>query len=280
MFSFFKFSVAYILVQLCHLITAANLTILIGDSSFVSVSPQNLTVVPPAVVRFSFQGGNHRGFDSGFVTVFADFNGSTPFYEIDVTDSDPIIYYSSQTNECKEGLVGVINANDTLLGQYISAAARFNGSATTTTSASPSSAATSQVSLSTSSPTISSAASTSSNAQAPSTVNISGDAMIAGIVIGVAALFLVTAGLCIYWRRKHSESREGKSSDTEGFTDLPEVGERPERLTGLGIQEVGGWERPHEMSEQGLQELGTLEKPQEMSGKGRSVYELESSNWI
>lgn len=85
MFSCVVFVFTFVLVAAMHTVDAVNLTILIGaGSSYLSVSPQNITITPPATLRFSFEEGNHSivqgdlntpcqskpgGFNSGFMPV-------------------------------------------------------------------------------------------------------------------------------------------------------------------------------------------------------------------
>ncbi|KAG6028694.1 hypothetical protein E4U41_000609 [Claviceps citrina] len=95
-----------------------------GNSTF---SPDSVTAKAGDVLEFHFQSRNHSvvagdykfpcfplpmatGFFSGFVPV--ESGESDKVFRVKLADANPLVFYSSQGDECSRGMVGIVNPND------------------------------------------------------------------------------------------------------------------------------------------------------------------------
>ncbi|KAF8517193.1 hypothetical protein BU17DRAFT_50168 [Hysterangium stoloniferum] len=113
--------------------TATVLTVTVGQGGLV-FTPPNTNAQNGDIVNFKFTGspGNHTvsqaafaapcaqlagGFDSGYVFIPGGFTGTTPEWNLTITDNTkPIWFYCKQTKptpHCLGGMVGAINAPTT-----------------------------------------------------------------------------------------------------------------------------------------------------------------------
>lgn len=187
-------------------ITVADVTASNGTSAF---TPSQVTAAEGATVYFNFTQGNHtatqssfvapcqpinatgaNGFDSNFVNVPANFNGSVfPFQVVPIlAANDNMTMWFYDVNTCSEGGVGVINlvpgdpatGGQTLAG-FIRNAERLNGTSTSSMASSTGSRTSSQTS--------SSASATQSNGALGRGDSVFGSAGL-GLLVGAAAMAL------------------------------------------------------------------------------------------
>ncbi|KAG6011507.1 hypothetical protein E4U54_008052 [Claviceps lovelessii] len=95
-----------------------------GNNTFI---PDSVVAKPGDVVEFHFQSGNHSvvagdydcpcfplppgsGFSSGFFDVKACEDENV--FRVTWTNTEPVVFYSSQGDECSKGMVGIINPNE------------------------------------------------------------------------------------------------------------------------------------------------------------------------
>lgn len=101
-----------------------------------------------------------------------------------------------------------------------------------------------------------------------------------GTALGASGLLVASAGLITYLRRNSrgspSSIKDKNPSSIQGPSQVAGVG----RFTGLGIQEVYGWERPYVMDERERQQPEDRETHNRKTERNRSIYEIESSRWM
>jgi len=131
-------SVAIIAAFAPSLISAANLTVIVGANSAgqagIEFDPQQVTAKEGDIVNFEFRGGNHtvtqsslanpcswqfntatkqNGFNSGFVPFNAT-SRQVGVFSVQITDpSTPIWFFCGRPPHCKSGMFGAINAPTT-----------------------------------------------------------------------------------------------------------------------------------------------------------------------
>ncbi|KAJ6779842.1 hypothetical protein PWT90_00838 [Aphanocladium album] len=121
------------------LLAAANaktVKITAKDNGF---DPDSITADKGDVLEFHFEGSKHSvvagdyhhpcaplEFLSGFFSGFVDGSGGKVF-RVEVNNTNPIVFYSSQGNECASGMVGIINpGGNKTLEDYKSRASKLS----------------------------------------------------------------------------------------------------------------------------------------------------------
>jgi len=125
-----RFSTAAIFASAATLVTAANVTVTVGDQGSLAFNPTSATLQAGDTINFEFRGKNHSvtqstfanpctlqttpaaGIDSGFMPVAA---GATSFPTWSITiqnASAPLWFFCAQTNpanHCHAGMVFAVN---------------------------------------------------------------------------------------------------------------------------------------------------------------------------
>lgn len=124
-------SIKTLLVSATLVVFASAKTIKVTATSDNEFDPAEVEASEGDVVEFHFQPKNHSvvagdyqypcspmqlgtGFFSGFIS--SDSGSADKVFQVTINSTDPIPFYSSQGDECSDGMVGIINAsgNETL----------------------------------------------------------------------------------------------------------------------------------------------------------------------
>ncbi|KAG8731036.1 hypothetical protein FRC12_019932 [Ceratobasidium sp. 428] len=147
-----RFSVAALFAFVPALVSAANITVVVGGSGALTYTPSNITAQPGDFVEFEFHDKNHTvtqstfadpctpfknattgeaGLDSGYQAVAA---GSTqfPVWTIQIAEVSPIWMFCLQGKHCANGMVFSINANESSDKSFAAYKARAQATLTQT----------------------------------------------------------------------------------------------------------------------------------------------------
>ncbi|TVY73540.1 putative GPI-anchored cupredoxin, partial [Lachnellula suecica] len=266
--------------------TPNNMVAAVGDFVQFQFHPVNHSVVQSNFDSPCQPMTTGLGFFSGFMPVTAQ-SSTTPTYTISINNTDAIYYYCSQGKHCQAGMVGSINAGTSLLAQFAAgakgAASNITPGSTTSAAIAQSETATSQTTTSqvssiassesttatpqptnaggtpslgsipssgsTSTPVGSSASASSTGSESTPKSQSSGASpgLIAGVVLGTAAIILVAVGLWILWKRTNILSKRGNRPRTS-FFGKSELDGEPASLKGLKVSELEVVERPLELN--------------------------------
>jgi len=145
-----RFSVAALIAFVPALVSAANITVMVGQGGALTYTPNNITAAIGDFVEFQFMAGNHTVTQSTLADPCTQFKNATtgeiglnskyqavaasstdfPVWTIQIAASTPIWMFCLQGPHCQKGMVMSINANATSF-------AAFQAKAMTTTSSTP-----------------------------------------------------------------------------------------------------------------------------------------------
>ncbi|QRW14443.1 hypothetical protein RhiLY_13442 [Ceratobasidium sp. AG-Ba] len=145
-----RFAVAAVLAFVPALVSAANITVVVGGNGALTYTPSNITAAVGDFVEFEFRDKNHTvtqstfadpctpfknattgqaGLDSGYQAVAA---GATqfPVWTIQIAETSPIWMFCLQGKHCANGMVFSINANESSDKSYAAYKARAEATLT------------------------------------------------------------------------------------------------------------------------------------------------------
>jgi len=151
-----RFSVVALLAFVPALVSAANITVVVGGNGALTYTPSNITAAPGDFVEFEFHDKNHTvtqstfadpctpfknattgeaGLNSGYQAVAA---GATqfPVWTIQIADATPLWMFCLQGKHCANGMVFSINANESSDKSYAAYKARAQATLTQTNTSS------------------------------------------------------------------------------------------------------------------------------------------------
>ncbi|CAE6476426.1 unnamed protein product [Rhizoctonia solani] len=143
--------VAFVAAFVPALVSAANITVVVGGNGALTYTPANITAAVGDFVEFEFRDKNHTvtqstfadpctqfknattgelGLDSGYQAVAA---GATqfPVWTIQIAETSPIWMFCLQGKHCANGMVFSINANENSDKSFAAYKARAQATLTT-----------------------------------------------------------------------------------------------------------------------------------------------------
>lgn len=102
-----------------QMVTAA-----VGDKVEFHFWPQNHSVVAGDADSGCSPLGEGQGFFSGFMPVASGM--ADMVFQVEVSDTNPVVFYCSQARHCQNGMFGMINGNDSSLSSYTTLAQAAN----------------------------------------------------------------------------------------------------------------------------------------------------------
>lgn len=94
-----------------QMVTAA-----VGDTVEFHFWPQNHSVVAGDANSGCSPLSGGQGFFSGFMPVASGMGDMV--FQVEVSDTNPVVFYCSQGRHCQNGMFGMINGDDSLLSSY------------------------------------------------------------------------------------------------------------------------------------------------------------------